>query len=476
MTGAADGLEAASAGPTLEADASRSVSSSILRRGGGIILVRVVGFAATLGVQVLVARAVGIPGFGVFSYATAVLLLVLVPAKLGTEVGAVRAVAEHSGTTELKAYVVLATLAVSIASVLVAGLWVAFEVGTGWSGLDDDRLTLVAFAATVLPLAQIRLAEGVLRGAHRVVVAYVPFAVAWPAGTALVLGGMWASGRDLAVVDVAVVQLGVGVVVALAAGWLSWSTLRPRWGSGRRFGELWRRHAREWGGTAYRLTLVTTFTLVLGQSDIVLLGLISNEADVATYSAAWRVAASAGGFLIAFNFAFAPVAAQYWVERDLDALQRVIDRTMSIVVPASLVVTAGLGVTAPLVLAVFGSGYTEADLVLRILLVGQLVNAAFGPVALLLNVTGHERVVVRVLGVTAALNLALNLVLFQLLGSTGVALGTVVAGAIWNVVLVRFVERDLGVRVFRPRVWAHTLSGLVRSRLGARPAAPPGGP
>ena len=84
---------------------------------------------------------------------------------------------------------------------------------------------------------------------------------------------------------------------------------------------------------------------------------------------------------------------------------------------------------------------------LYILVIGQVLNAAAGPVGYLLILTGHERVCASVYGWSAVLNVGLNLMLIPPLGSTGAALATASTMALWNVWLSVLVLRRLGIRL-----------------------------
>jgi O-antigen/teichoic acid export membrane protein len=94
---------------------------------------------------------------------------------------------------------------------------------------------------------------------------------------------------------------------------------------------------------------------------------------------------------------------------------------------------------------IFGAEYVSASNPLAILVLGQLVNAAFGSVGFLLNMTGHERIAARVLWQTAALNIAISLTLIPGLGVLGAAIGNAVSLAVWNLLLHRQVNRQLGI-------------------------------
>jgi O-antigen/teichoic acid export membrane protein len=83
-------------------------------------------------------------------------------------------------------------------------------------------------------------------------------------------------------------------------------------------------------------------------------------------------------------------------------------------------------------LNLFGDDFVVAYPILVILIVGQLANAMTGPVALLLNMTGHQTDAARILGAGVILNVTLNALLIPAYGPTGAALAGTVTMVLLN--------------------------------------------
>ena len=98
-----------------------------------------------------------------------------------------------------------------------------------------------------------------------------------------------------------------------------------------------------------------------------------------------------------------------------------------------------------LLVTLFGSEFGGAYWPLLILGLGQLANAGFGATAMLLNMTGFERDVTRVVAIAAGLNVGLNLALIPFFGVIGAAVATSVSLLFWNVWLWQVVRWRLGV-------------------------------
>ena len=78
-------------------------------------------------------------------------------------------------------------------------------------------------------------------------------------------------------------------------------------------------------------------------------------------------------------------------------------------------------------------------------MLGQLVNAATGSVASLLNMTGHERDTMQSAFVGAVTNIVLNVTLTPLWGMNGAAAATAATLIIWNTMMWYKVRTRIGI-------------------------------
>jgi len=119
-------------------------------------------------------------------------------------------------------------------------------------------------------------------------------------------------------------------------------------------------------------------------------------------------------------------------------LQRMLAWVARLVLAAAIPLAATLIFFGGTIVAfVFGTEYEEGKLALSILCVGQVCNAGLGSVNLILNMTGHERDVAIGVGVGAALNVVMNLLLIPEFGLEGAASATAMSTIAWNGFLAR---------------------------------------
>jgi O-antigen/teichoic acid export membrane protein len=199
--------------------------------------------------------------------------------------------------------------------------------------------------------------------------------------------------------------------------------------------------------TSMPLLLVNSMTLMLGWTDVLVLGMWRDAAEVGIYGIAMRVALLTAFILSAINVVVAPQFAALHAEGNTAALRRLAQQsafwTLVAAAPAILV----LLLVPDLILQIFGPQFREGAGALRILALGQFVNVATGSVAILLVMTGHEKLMRNIVAASAALNLLGNLVLVPRYGAIGAATSTAFSLAFMNIVSWLMVRKKLHIDV-----------------------------
>jgi O-antigen/teichoic acid export membrane protein len=141
----------------------------------------------------------------------------------------------------------------------------------------------------------------------------------------------------------------------------------------------------------------------------------------------------------------APVVAELYARGEKERLQRLITKSAWAALLGSLPIALGMILFGRWVLLIFGKDFTGGNTALAILSAGQLVNVGMGSVALLLNMTGHERDTARGVGIAALANIILNAALIPLWNINGAAAASAISLAIWNILLAWWVYKRIGI-------------------------------
>jgi O-antigen/teichoic acid export membrane protein len=197
------------------------------------------------------------------------------------------------------------------------------------------------------------------------------------------------------------------------------------------------------------LIAATLATLTLTWATLLLLGIFRPEGEVALFSIGQRVALLISFFLVAGNSVLAPrVASALQSGGGTKVACEVVAQVNRTLFLISLPAVGACVLFPESLLLLFGAEYPAGSTVLRVLALGQAVNAATGSVGLFLILTGHERVY-RKSAVLAAIFAVLGTVTAgPVYGAIGVAAATAGAVAFQNIFCLWQCRQLLGLKRF----------------------------
>lgn len=425
--------------------ASHGSARRLARAALGSFGLNVANTLLTTLATVVLARLLGVGDFGLYSFVVATVMLLGVPAILGIDRLVVRDTAvylrqaAHGLARGLLRRALQAALLSSVGLALLSGM-------VGWlvAGGTVSAPLLALWAGLLgLPLLALgRVLQGGLMGLHHVVLGQLPEYLLRPL---LLLGGValasaWlADGLD-APVAVLIHTLSYGGALLLALA-LLWRRLPAavRAAAARYDG-------RTWATSAVLLALLSGTAVINSQTGVVLLGALADTESAGLYAVAQRGALLVAFPLAAVNSAIAPTAARLWAATDHAALQRLVTLSARGVLLGSLPLALGFIVVGePILAAFFGDPFAAAAMPLAVLSVGQLANAATGSVAVLLVMTGQQRLAATGMAAGALLNVAAAAALIPTLGTLGAAIAAALSLALSNGLMVVAARRRLGI-------------------------------
>ncbi len=182
---------------------------------------------------------------------------------------------------------------------------------------------------------------------------------------------------------------------------------------------------------------------VVGKADILLIGVFLPSDRVGIYTIAVTTASFIPTLLISLNTIFGPMIADLHARRQTALLERLFQTSTKWC----------LGLTWPLVIVVaffardlmgfFGPEFEAGALVLTILAVAQLVNVGVGSVGNLLVMSGHQKLEIRNILLTAVLSVTLNLLLIPRWGMLGAGISLAAVSICANLLRIWMVHRYL---------------------------------
>jgi len=202
-----------------------------------------------------------------------------------------------------------------------------------------------------------------------------------------------------------------------------------------------------WSYTGPR-ALATIAQTALKRSDIVMVAALRSPAEAAVYAAASRFVTLGQVGVQALQQALAPQLSAMFARGEKHHAQSIyhVTTTWSIMMAWPVYITCAI--LAPVVLLLFGEGYTDGTPVVVLLSAAMLVSVACGSVDTVVLMSGRSWL--SLLNTVAALvvNVALNLLLIPSLGILGAAIAWAVAIVLRNVMPVVQIHYLLGMSPF----------------------------
>ncbi len=413
--------------------------AGIARRAILVLSVGVLTAVVRYLIQILFARRGGPVEFGRYSFAFGWTQVLVVPATLGLTLSVLRFVPQYiqEERWDLLNGLIRRSVQVTIVSGVLfaaAAAGVVLLVGGGAS-----QSALLLGMGLILIVGLVNVLRETTRGTHRVVLAYgvgelLPMCLILIIGLAIPLasGGLSAEQMLLAT--------GAGFVLVIGAQWFYLRRSAPRAFAAEVRPAI---EMRTWLLLSAPLWLVTMSTLLINQSDLLTLGLFRSAQEVGIYAAGSKTAFIVSFVLTAVSAVLAPLFVRHHTAGDMVALRGSMRLGMRLITWPSLAIAGVLILWPNLILGAFGPQYESADTVVRILAAGQLVNAITGPAAYLLLLTGAQRTVATVYGISALADIALLLAVTPHFGINGAATVTATTIVISNGLLYLLALRQM---------------------------------
>ncbi|MCQ6560437.1 flippase [Paenibacillus mendelii] len=430
---------------TLAAQEQSSSVKKMLRRGGSIsFLINSSGMALALLMQVMLARMLGAAAYGTYAFVSTVVTFLVFPTKLGFDTSIVRLVASYRAMNEwgfIKGLLRRANqigLVLSMTAMIMGAVFLIFSSDS----MTTERIVTYAAGLATIPLLTLAtLRQSVLQALKDVLFSQMPEKIARPIITMAILAcwiGVFGIKADAGVAM-------ISFAAAVAISWLIGAVvLRKRIGSQIEAIES-RYDTRSWTKLSVSLMLNAGMYLILGQLGVLMMGMMHSETESGLFSAAVRLATLAAFALTAVNMTAAPMLSELYATGKRKQLQHVCQTSgLSGFVFAAMLMIA-FAAFGKLLLGLFGAEFRASYWPMLIMTFGQVVNAYCGQNGMMATMTGRQNALTKALIVSTVLNIALNVALIPLMGMTGAAIATTAGLVCWNVIMVVFVYRKMGI-------------------------------
>jgi len=425
----------------------RSDLRALLRSGLGKSLVSLLIKVATAGLTylmyVILSRLMGVTEYGYFAFGLSLATILAIGANYGQQTAILRYWPEEmvAGRPEKAREALRAGGAITIIAglVITVGLIVLGAV-SGAIG-RTPVLHLYAAAVLILPLALAEYWSSVLRAQGSVWIGLAPRDIVWRAALPLAVVAPWYAGVTVSgwaalalTAAVLALSLGLQYVVAearkfeIAAGT---EDLRGYWSAHGK--------ASRW------FFLGTVLDSAALNMDIIFVGLLVTPAAAGVYFNAFRTAGLLTLFMFAITLVVAPMVAQHYHAGQMRQAQAITALCAWAGFVFSLVVFVGFVLFGEPVMSLFGGDARNGALLLVILSVGLLVDAATGPSRIVMMMTGHEHAYVRIFGAVIVAAMIVQIPVILQFGVIGAAVVNTLARIAAQLAIAWYSHRRIGL-------------------------------
>ena len=421
----------------------RTLLKTGLNRSLVSLLIKVATAGLTYLMYVVLSRTMGAAEYGYFAFGLSLATVLSIGALVGQQTAILRywpeqegagrhdralAALRSGGALTLLAGVLLSAL--TLAGAAAAGL---FEKASVWH--------LYAAAALILPMALAEYWSSALRAQGSVWTALAPRDVLWRVLTPLAVVGFFSIGVPLTgwqalLLTAALLLLSVALQYGLARLRRyeiapGFKGLRPYWAE---------------NGTASRWFLIgTVIDSAALNMDTIFIGLLVSAEAAGIYFNAFRTAGLLTLFMFAITLVVAPMVSRHYHAGEMKQAQAITALCAWAGFLFSLVVFVGYLVFGEQLLSLFGTTSAEGYLVLILLSIGLLFDAATGPSRIVMMMTGHERDYVRIWGSIMLVGLLLELAVIPAFGLVGAAAVNALSRAVAQLAIAAWSRRHIGI-------------------------------
>jgi O-antigen/teichoic acid export membrane protein len=396
--------------------------SPFFRKSAASFGLRFGGLALQFGGSILIARALGVDGFGVYSYAFVIVGLLATAQGCGFGFLAIRELPQYlvAGQHGLIRGYLLAWLVVLLISATLVTLALLVVLAAGLISLQIAWPLIVAAAmvhSLVLGLS------AVLNALQRVITSQFIETILRQGVFLAVLLALLTSGSALSPAGVFTLSLGVSGIILLLMLWYVRRSLLAEIGAPETPVFAWRR----WIVAGMPLMAIGIMHLLQTSLDVLMLGILTDHGDIGRYRAAARgvdIIIIANGIALQL---LEPALARAIGQKDIVMAQRLISSSVLVSVGLGAGVGIPLGIGATFYLGLFGPDFVAAALVIQILVIGYMLAFLCGPVTVILVMQGHERLVMWTALAVLVINACLNIFLIPAYGIIGAAVATAIS-------------------------------------------------
>jgi len=196
------------------------------------------------------------------------------------------------------------------------------------------------------------------------------------------------------------------------------------------------------------LMFAQSVQFIMSWTDKLMLGSMSSLEEVGIYHIAFKLSMFASVALMSINSIASPKFAEMFANNDMIGLKKVVLYSTKMIFWTTVPLVIIFFMFPEFLLGLFGKEFKVGVTAFILLSCGKLFSSFSGSVGNILQMTGNQNILAKILFCAAILNIALNLFLIPKYGINGAALASMISIIVWNSGMILAVKQKLGFYTF----------------------------
>ena len=431
--------------------------SEIIKGSGISFFLRFGGLAVGYLLTLLIANLFGANGLGDYVLAITILRLFTLLAKLGLDTTSIRFIAAFASQDKWTSIFRFRKQIISILSIssIVASLLMYFLAEPIADLINANYKYIQLSAFFVLPMAFFMLHYESLRGLKRI--AAFSFFYMMAQGLFTIVSVLIIHQFTISS-NVPIYAYLVSVFIVSILSFLSFKYSLKKSAKGkesaekelRSYSEILKISVPLMFAQSVQFIMAWTDKLMLGAIDTpnVSLGLTTNSSEVGIYHTAFKLSMFAAVALMSINSIASPKFAEMYASKNKEGLKKIVHQSTKMIFWVTLPLVVIFFSIPDFLLGLFGEEFKVGMFAFILLSCGKMISAFSGSVGNILQMTGNQNILARILFLGAIINVLLNLILIPKYGINGAAIASTISTVFWNITMVFAVKKKLGFYSF----------------------------
>ena len=429
----------------IEKNSNQGLLKLVLTGASGTMALKIFSLSLGFLINVILARLLGVNGFGTYAYSLAWAGLLGVPAVMGLDVFLIRKISIYHTQREwslLRGALIWANKISWVSSFSLVGLAI-LGILISRNQMEPAVFETFCIAMFLIPLTtSARIRQAILQGLNKIILGQMPEQIIFPILFIALSSSIWLfSAESFSPQTVMCLRLSAMGITLVFGVFLLRKVLAENVKSATpQF------KTTEWFKIAITMFWMSGANVINSYCDSIMLGAFRGSAEVGLYTVATSGAFLVSLILVGVNTSLSPIVAALYSKNNMKKLQEVVEKSARWVFVSGWIVGILLMIFGYWFLLIFGIEFIQAKSALNILVIGNIFMSCMGTVAIVLVMTGKERIAMKCFGAGAALNIVLNALFIPQWGIEGAALATATSITVCYMFLTWVAYRELKIQ------------------------------